>query len=105
MPIGATDATVLHGLFSATTHATMDGTQFAASYVKHHLPYFTPAEVERLSDRQRGKLSMTQEEKVRQQACGFIEAVGAKIGLYVVPELILRVGFLLMHAYAAQGRQ
>ncbi|KAI0731920.1 cyclin-like protein [Fomitopsis betulina] len=58
----------------------MDGTQFAASYVKHHLPYFTPAEVERLSDRQRGKLSLTQEEKVRQQACGFIEAVGAKIG-------------------------
>ena len=67
----------------------MDGTQFAASYVKHHLPYFTPAEVERLSDRHRGKLSLTQEEKVRQQACGFIEAVGAKIGLYVVLGLIL----------------
>lgn len=105
MPIGATDATVLHELFSATTHATMDGTQFAASYVKHHLPYFTPAEVERLSDRQRGKLSMTQEEKVRQQACGFIEAVGAKIGLYVVLGLILRVELLLMHAHVARGRR
>ncbi|KAH9841428.1 cyclin-like protein [Rhodofomes roseus] len=58
----------------------MDGSQFAASYVKHHLPYFTPTEVEKLSDKQRGKLSFTQEEKARQQACGFIEAVGAKIG-------------------------
>ncbi|KZT73927.1 cyclin-like protein [Daedalea quercina L-15889] len=58
----------------------MDGSQFAASYVKHHLPYFTPVEIEKLSDKQRGKLSVTQEEKVRQQACGFIEAVGAKIG-------------------------
>lgn len=64
---------------------TMDGSQFAASYVKHHLPYFTPFEVEKLSDNQRGKLSITQEEKVRQQAGGFIESVGAKIGLYVFP--------------------
>lgn len=90
MSIDATDATRGTPLFSATTH--MDGTQFAASYVKHHLPYFTPVEVERLSDRQRGKLSISQEEKVRQQACGFIEAVGAKIGLYVVLGLILCVG-------------
>ncbi|KIP08932.1 hypothetical protein PHLGIDRAFT_87416 [Phlebiopsis gigantea 11061_1 CR5-6] len=50
------------------------------SHIKYHLPYFTPEEVERMSDRQRGKLSMTQEEKQRQQACGFIEAVGSKIG-------------------------
>lgn len=57
--------------------------QIPASHVKYHLPYFTPAEVEQLSDKQRGKLSVTQEEKARQQACGFIEAVGAKIGLYV----------------------
>ncbi|KAH9936171.1 cyclin-like protein, partial [Fomitopsis serialis] len=62
----------------------MDGSQFLASYVKHHLPYFTPAEVEKLSDKQRGKLSITQEEKARQQACGFIEAVGAKIGLKTI---------------------
>lgn len=33
-----------------------------------------------LSDKQRGKLSVSQEEKARQQACGFIEAVGSKIG-------------------------
>jgi len=47
---------------------------------KYHHPYFTPAEVDYLSEKQRGKLSVTQEEKARQQACGFLEAVGAKIG-------------------------
>lgn len=52
-----------------------------ASNLKYHLPYFTPVEVEYLSDKQRGKLSVSQEEKARQQACGFIEAVGSKIGL------------------------
>lgn len=57
--------------------------QSQASHIKYHLPYFTPVEVEHLSDKQRGKLSVTQEEKIRQQACGFMEAVGAKIGLYV----------------------
>ncbi|KAI0714023.1 cyclin-like protein [Cerioporus squamosus] len=51
-----------------------------ASRFKYHLPYFTPQEVERLSEKQRGKLSVTQEEKARQQACGFIEAIGADIG-------------------------
>jgi len=54
--------------------------QLPASNVKYHLPYFTPAEVEQLSERQRGKLSISQEEKARQQACSFIESVGAKIG-------------------------
>lgn len=55
-----------------------------ASHIKYHFPYFTPAEVEQLSEKQRGKLSVTQEERARQQACGFVEAVGAKIGLYVL---------------------
>ncbi|KAI0043185.1 hypothetical protein FA95DRAFT_440387 [Auriscalpium vulgare] len=52
----------------------------ATFYTKHHRPYFTPSEVDKLSERQRGKLSINQEEKTRQQACGFIEAVGARIG-------------------------
>ena len=55
--------------------------QMPISHVKYHLPYFTPDEAERMSERQRGKLSMNQEEKQRQQACGFIESVGSKIGL------------------------
>ncbi|KAI0802054.1 cyclin-like protein [Irpex lacteus] len=51
-----------------------------ASFAKYHWPYFTPEMVERMSERQRGKLSITQEEKQRQQACGFIEAIGSKTG-------------------------
>ncbi|KAJ7147048.1 cyclin-like protein [Mycena crocata] len=47
---------------------------------KYHHPYFTPAEVEYLSAKQRGKLSVTQEERVRQSAMAFLEAVGARIG-------------------------
>ncbi|EGN92198.1 hypothetical protein SERLA73DRAFT_191446 [Serpula lacrymans var. lacrymans S7.3] len=54
--------------------------QLPPSSSKYHHPYFTPAEVEYLSEKQRGKLSATQEEKARQQGCGFIEAVGAKVG-------------------------
>ncbi|KAI0269737.1 cyclin-like protein [Gloeopeniophorella convolvens] len=51
-----------------------------SSYTQHHRPYFAPFDVVRLSEKQRGKLSTSQEEKARQQACGFIESVGAKIG-------------------------
>ncbi|KAJ7695650.1 cyclin-like protein [Mycena rosella] len=47
---------------------------------KYHHPYFTPAEVEYLSEKQRGKLSVTQEERVRQSACGFLETLGARVG-------------------------
>jgi hypothetical protein len=50
---------------------------------KFHHPYFTPAEVDYLSEKQRGKLSVTQEDKIRQNACGFLEALGVRIGLYV----------------------
>lgn len=63
--------------------------QFSVSHIKYHLPYFTPAEVDQLADKQRGRLSVTQEEKIRQQACGFIEAVGAKIGLYVLTQRLI----------------
>ncbi|KAH9980355.1 cyclin-like protein [Lactifluus volemus] len=51
-----------------------------STYTQHHRPYFTPYDVVRLSEKQRGKLSTSQEEKARQQACGFAESVGAKIG-------------------------
>jgi CTD kinase subunit beta len=54
-----------------------------STYTQHHRPYFTPYDVVRLSEKQRGKLSTSQEEKARQQACGFAESVGAKIGLWV----------------------
>lgn len=51
-------------------------------YTRYYHPYFSRAEVETLSMKQRGHLSTSQEEKQRQQACAFIEAVGARIGLY-----------------------
>ncbi|OAX39803.1 cyclin-like protein [Rhizopogon vinicolor AM-OR11-026] len=54
--------------------------QLPTSFSKYHHPYFTSAEIQHLSEKQRGKLSATQEEKSRQQACAFIEAVGSKIG-------------------------
>ena len=55
--------------------------QAARSHVQYHLPYFMPSEIEHLSEKQRGKLSLSQEEKARQQACAFIDSVGAKTGL------------------------
>ncbi|KAL7419738.1 RNA polymerase II C-terminal domain kinase beta subunit [Cryptotrichosporon argae] len=51
-----------------------------ANYLKRYRPYFTPAEVERLSAKQRGKLSVSREERERQRACAFIDAVGARCG-------------------------
>ena len=57
--------------------------QLPASSSKYHHPYFTPAEVDYLCKKQRGKLSETQEEKVRQYACAEMEVIGAKLGLCV----------------------
>ncbi|KAG8907715.1 hypothetical protein FRB99_002511 [Tulasnella sp. 403] len=47
---------------------------------RHHRPYFTPAEVAYLSEKQRGKLSESQEERARQQAMSFIDVVGTQLG-------------------------
>ncbi|RDB18047.1 CTD kinase subunit beta [Hypsizygus marmoreus] len=54
--------------------------QAPPSSSKYHHPYFTSSEVEYLSEKQRGKLSATQEEKIRQNACGLLDALGARIG-------------------------
>lgn len=55
-----------------------------AARLKVYRPFFTLGEVERLSAKQRGKLSVSREEKGRQQACTFIDAVGTRCGLYVI---------------------
>ncbi|KAF9498960.1 cyclin-like protein [Pleurotus eryngii] len=47
---------------------------------KFHNPYFTPGQVESLSARQRGKLSVVHEDRTRQSACAFIEAISTRIG-------------------------
>jgi hypothetical protein len=88
--------------FYTTTNHTVDslGTEYAlsreltrsspempnnasssTSHIKHYKPYFAPSEVERLSAKQRGKLSVSREERGRQQACAFIDAVGVRSGL------------------------
>lgn len=48
---------------------------------RHFRPYLRPPEIESLSARQRGKLSVAREERLRQQACTFIEQVGVRCGL------------------------
>ncbi|KJA23219.1 hypothetical protein HYPSUDRAFT_40016 [Hypholoma sublateritium FD-334 SS-4] len=54
--------------------------QMPASSSKYYHPYFTPAEIEYLLEKHRGKQSVTQEEKVRQSACTFLETIGARVG-------------------------
>lgn len=51
------------------------------SHLKRYRPYLQPAEVERLSAKQRGKLSVSRAERAHQQACALIDAVGVRCGL------------------------
>lgn len=52
---------------------------------RRHRPYFTPEEVTILSEKQRGGPTVSEgyEDRIRQQACGFMEAVGLRMGLWV----------------------
>lgn len=49
--------------------------------MKTYKQYFTPQEVYALSAKQRGKMSTAKEDRSRQVACGFINAVGQRMGL------------------------
>ncbi|THV03914.1 cyclin-like protein [Dendrothele bispora CBS 962.96] len=51
-----------------------------ASSIKYHYPYFTPSEVESMSEKQRGKMSIHQEERIRSSAMGFLEVLGSRMG-------------------------
>ena len=53
-----------------------------SSHVMQYSPYISPSDIENHSYVPY-RSSAAQEDKQRQQACGFIEAVGAKLGLYV----------------------
>ncbi|KAF8967084.1 hypothetical protein BDZ97DRAFT_1938281 [Flammula alnicola] len=57
-------------------------------------PNFIPAEIEYLSEKQWGKQSVTQEEKVRQSACTFLETIGTRVGFEAF-------GFTAQHTIAA----
>ncbi|KAK7056895.1 RNA polymerase II C-terminal domain kinase beta subunit [Paramarasmius palmivorus] len=63
-----------------STSRQQSPSQLPAANSIYHRPYFTPTEVEVLSEKQRGKMNATQEEKVRQLACAFLEAMGSRIG-------------------------
>ncbi|KAF9485777.1 cyclin-like protein [Pholiota conissans] len=64
----------------SSSRAHTPSSRMPASSSKHYHPYFTPAEIEYLSEKQRGKQSATQEEKIRQSACTFLETIGARVG-------------------------
>ncbi|KAJ3570098.1 hypothetical protein NP233_g4627 [Leucocoprinus birnbaumii] len=51
-----------------------------ASTLKIYQPYFVPADLELLTNNTRGRLSHNQEDKNRQNAVGFLEIMGARIG-------------------------
>ncbi|KAJ4491485.1 cyclin-like protein [Lentinula edodes] len=70
--------------------------QLPASSIKYHHSYFTPAEVEIMSEKQRGKMTVTQEDKIRQNACGFIDAIGSRIGF---PRRTIATGQSLYHRF------
>ncbi|KAI9632506.1 cyclin-like protein [Dioszegia hungarica] len=66
---------------TASSSTGYDGAASASSpHVQKYRPYFSAREIERLSAKQRGKLSVAREERGRQQACGFIDAVGVRCG-------------------------
>lgn len=74
---GAEAGSSAPGLSASTSTATSSRTP----QLKRYKPYFSPREIDRLSAKQRGKLSVAREERGRQQACGFIDAVGVRCGL------------------------
>ena len=50
-------------------------------HVKHFEPYFTPEEVEILSNRQNGKMTSRQSGEIKRFATSFIERLGHQLGL------------------------
>ncbi|XP_006462585.1 hypothetical protein AGABI2DRAFT_152024 [Agaricus bisporus var. bisporus H97] len=52
----------------------------AASRFKFYHPYFTPEDTSILTNFRRGKFSLSHDEKTRQNACGLLEVLGARIG-------------------------
>ncbi|KXN93288.1 CTD kinase subunit beta [Leucoagaricus sp. SymC.cos] len=67
-----------------------------ASTLKVYHPYFVPTDTEHLASRTRGKLSHSQEEKSRQNACGFLEIMGARIGF---PRRTIATAQILYHRF------
>ncbi|KAF8158076.1 cyclin-like protein [Crassisporium funariophilum] len=70
--------------------------QLPTSSTNYYHPYFSPAEIDYLSEKQRGKRSVTQEEKDRQSACTFLEIIGARVGF---PRRTISTSQILYHRF------
>jgi hypothetical protein len=72
---------------SSQTQKGRSPSPVSSAHTRRHRPYFTPEEVAILSEKQRGGPTVSEgyEDRIRQQACGFMEAVGLRMGLYVHP--------------------
>lgn len=71
-------------------------TNLAASTLKIYQPYFVPTDLEHLTDRTRGRFSHGQEDKNRQNAVGFLETMGARIGF---PRKTIATAQILYHRF------
>jgi hypothetical protein len=75
------------GIPGISSETQREGSPSPVSFARtrRHRPYFTPEEVAILSEKQRGGPTVSEgyEDRIRQQACGFMEAVGLRMGLYV----------------------
>jgi hypothetical protein len=69
----------------------------ATTKTRAYRPYFTHEEVTSMSIKQRTGGSEETQEKARQLACSFIEAVGNRMGLYV---RFLKTAHPLIHLYS-----
>ena len=63
-----------------TPNAPLTTTNFT-SKMRRHRAYFTPEEVATLSQKQGTGASQDTQEKMRQLACTFMEAIGQRMGL------------------------
>ncbi|KAJ9102543.1 hypothetical protein QFC21_002944 [Naganishia friedmannii] len=63
---------------------------------KTYKAYFSQNEVDQLFTNQRGKLTTAKAEKIKQVACGFIDAVGLRIGF---PRRVIATGQALYHRF------
>lgn len=72
-----------NGALPPSTFGSTSATTNFSSKMRRHRAYFTPEEVATLSQKQGTGTSQDTQEKMRQLACTFMEAVGQRMGLWV----------------------
>jgi hypothetical protein len=76
-----TSKEVTNGSLSPSKVGATSTTTNFTSKMRRHRAYFTPEEVATLSQKQGTGTSQDGQEKMRQLACTFMEAVGQRMGL------------------------